>query len=220
MAFSGWPAEAVAFYQGLQADNTRGYWTTHWHLYQHSVQAPMAELLVELAGEFGAGRISRPDRNRRFQPDAPPYKTAIYATTKSGAYLKFSAEGLTAGIGYYAMTPDQLDRYRRAVADQRSGAELEAIVQQLTGNDVEVGGWSLKRAPKGYPPDHPRIELLRRKGLIAWRDWPVAAWLHTAAAKQRVVWLLRTAAPLQDWLDTYVGPSQQSHTPPNAAPAH
>ena len=45
------------------------------------------------------------------------------------------------------------------------------------------------------------------KGLIAWRPWPVAAWLGTAAARQRVVEFLRTTQPLQDWLDTHVGPS-------------
>ena len=66
---------------------------------------------------------------------------------------------------------------------------------------------TLKTAPKGYPKDHPRIELLRHKGLIAWKEWPVAAWMGSAKAKQRVVDFLVAAGPLNAWLDRQVGPS-------------
>jgi uncharacterized protein (TIGR02453 family) len=208
MAFRGWPDEAVEFFEGLQADNTKAYWTAHRAVYDRSVHAPMAALLAELAGEFGPGRIARPYRDVRFSPDKSPYKTGIYATLEAGGYVRFDAAGLTAATGYYQMAPDQLDRYRRAVADEATGIELAGIVERLGAEKVEVGGTgSLKRAPKGYPADHPRVELLRHKGLIAWRYWPAAAWLGTAAAKRRVVEFLRTAAPLHGWLEDNVGPS-------------
>jgi uncharacterized protein (TIGR02453 family) len=208
MAFSGWPAEAVEFYLGLSADNTKAYWTARKPVYEAMVHAPMAELLAELAGEFGPGRIARPYRDVRFSPDKSPYKTAIYATFEAGGYVKFSADGLTAALGYYAMAPDQLDRYRRAVAADAPGAGLADIIARLTAGQIQVAGTqNLKSAPRGYPPDHPRIGLLRHKGLIAWQDWPVAAWLGTAAAKSRVSDFLHAAAPLQDWLDQQVGPS-------------
>jgi uncharacterized protein (DUF2461 family) len=87
------------------------------------------------------------------------------------------------------------------------GAALAGIVAGLTAGQIRVDGTqNLKSAPRGYPADHPRIDLLRHKGLIAWRDWPAGAWLGTAKAKARVVDFLRTAAPLQDWLDEHVGP--------------
>jgi uncharacterized protein (TIGR02453 family) len=208
MAFSGWPDEAVEFYEGLQVDNTKTYWTAHKPVYDASVHAPMAELLAELADEFGPGRIFRPYRDVRFRADKSPYKTAIYATLGAGGYVGFSAGGLTAGTGYYHMAPDQLDRYRRAVGDDARGARLVAIVDRLTAEGIEIGGPDpLKTAPRGYPRDHPRIRLLRHKGLIAWRQWPVGAWLGTPAAKDRIVEVLRTAAPLQAWLDEEVGPS-------------
>ena len=57
------------------------------------------------------------------------------------------------------------------------------------------------------PQDHPRIDLLRHKGLIAWKEWPPAAWLGTAAAKQRVARVLRAIRGFQDWLEDHVGPS-------------
>lgn len=208
MAFSGWPVEAVEFYQGLETDNTKTYWTAHRPAYDTSVLAPMAELLDELADEFGPGRISRPYRDVRFRTDKSPYKTAIYAILEAGGYVNFSADGLTVGIGYHQMAPDQLDRYRRAVAEDATGDELVGIIRRLTAKGIEVGGTaSLKSAPRGYPKDHPRVDLLRHKGLIAWRHWPLATWLHTAGAKRRVVEFLRVAAPLQGWLEEQVGPS-------------
>jgi hypothetical protein len=48
---------------------------------------------------------------------------------------------------------------------------------------------------------------LRRKGLIAGRAFPPAKWLHTAAARDRVVQVWTEAAPLCAWLDRHVGPS-------------
>ena len=207
MGFTGWPTEAVEFFQGLRADNTKVYWAAHKVVYEASVREPMAELLAELEGEFGPGRIARPYRDVRFRADKSPYKTEIYAILDRGGYVKFSADGLTAAVGYFMMTGAQLERYRRAVGDETAGAQLAAMVERLRADGLEVGGGqALKSAPRGYPGDHPRIELLRWKGLICWRDWPVAPWLHTAEARDRVAGFLHTAAPLQRWLDLKVGP--------------
>jgi uncharacterized protein (DUF2461 family) len=83
-----------------------------------------------------------------------------------------------------------------------------ALVARLRTTGIEITGHdTLKTAPKGYSKDHQRIELLRHKGLIAWKQWPVAAWMGTAKAKQRVVDFLTTARPLNAWLDTQVGPT-------------
>ena len=211
MGFSGWSAEAVEFFQGLQADNSKGYWSARKAFYEASVREPMAQLLGELSGEFGPGRISRPYRDMRFRAGQSPYKTEIYATLDRGGYVRFAADGLTAALGYYMMTPGQLERYRRAVSDQAGGARLAAVAERLRAEGLEVGGGqTLKSAPRGYPADHPRIELLRCKGLICWRHWPAGPWLYTAEAKDRVAGVLRAAAPLQHWLDQEVGPDPRA----------
>ena len=208
MAFRGWPAEAIEFYEGLEADNTRAYWQDHKKEYEELVKGPMVELLADLAPEFGEGKIFRPFRDVRFSQDKAPYKTAIGATLERGGYVQFSAHGLAAGSGYYVMMPDQLDRYRRAVDDGKSGPALVKLVGGLRKAGTEITAHdTLKTAPRGYPKDHPRIELLRHKGLIAWKQWPVAAWMGTARAKQRVVDFLVAARPLNAWLDKNVGPS-------------
>src|SRR5258708_20985031 len=155
MAFSGWPAEAVEFYRGLSADNTKAYWTAHKQVYDAQVHAPMAELLAELEREFGPGRIARPYRDIRFRADKSPYKTEIYATLDRGGYVRFGADGLTAALGYYMMTPAQVDRYRHAVDDETHGARLAALVERVRGEGLMVGGGqALQTAPRGYPSNH------------------------------------------------------------------
>ena len=122
--------------------------------------------------------------------------------------MRLSAEGLGAGRGMHEMGPDQLDRYRSAVAADVTGKSLAKIVTMLREQDIGVQGHeSLKKVPRGYPADHPRAELLRQKGLYAWRQWPVEPWLGTPAARARVTGFLTAAAPLSDWLAEHVGPS-------------
>jgi uncharacterized protein (TIGR02453 family) len=209
VAFRGWEAEALEFYEGLEADNSKTYWTANKDLYETLVYAPMAELITELSADYGEGKIYRPYRDVRFSADKTPYKTAIGASLSRGGYVQLSAKGLAAGSGMWMMAADQLERYRRAVDDDGSGGELVAVVAAGARAGVEIGGHgSLKSAPRGYPKDHPRVELLRHKGLVAWRQWPPAPWLATAAAKKRVVEFFEATRPLNDWLGKYVGGSE------------
>ena len=90
--------------------------------------------------------------------------------------------------------PDQLPGYREAVADDRTGKALARMVERAMSSGIEVSAHDvLKTAPKGYPKDHPRIDLLRQKGLIYWKMWPAGPWLGTPKAKDRVLELLRAA---------------------------
>jgi uncharacterized protein (TIGR02453 family) len=204
--FRGWPPEASEFFEDLAADNSKSFWQAHREVYERCVRAPMEALLAELEAEFGAGKIFRPYRDVRFSRDKSPYKTAIAATLDGGGYLHLSADAFGCGSGLYRPEPDQLDRYRSAVADPRRGAALVKIVNQARAAQLEVRGHEeLKTAPRGYAKDHPRIDLLRQKGLIAWREWPVGSWLGTQAPKRRVVDFLHAAAPLRAWLTKYVG---------------
>jgi uncharacterized protein (TIGR02453 family) len=207
MAFHGWPAEALEFFDGLEEDNSKAFWQRNKEVYETLVRAPMEQLLVDLEPDWGAGRIFRPYRDVRFSADKSPYKTHIGAVIGDG-YIQLSAKGLGAGSGMWEMAPDQLERYRQAVSDERSGTALAAIVAKARAAGLQAAGHDeLKTAPKGYPKDHPRVELLRYKGLITWKDWPVAAWLGTSRAKDRVVGFLRDSQPLNAWLRVSVGAS-------------
>jgi len=206
-AFKGWKAEAVEFFEGLEADNSKAYWQEHKADYERLVLKPMQDLVADLAGEFGEGRIMRPYRDIRFSADKSPYKTNIAAEIGDVGYVSFSANGIGAGSGYWMMSNDQLDRYRRAVVADRTGGRLEDVVAELRKKGHGVTSHDmLKTSPRGYPKEHPRLELLRMKGIAAWHEWPVAAWMGTAKAEERVVGFLRDAGVLRDWLDTHVGP--------------
>jgi uncharacterized protein (TIGR02453 family) len=205
MAFSGWPEEALDFFEGLAADNSKAYWTAHKAIYEEKILGPMTELTEELAAEFGEPKIFRPYRDVRFSADKSPYKTHIGAVIAGAGYVQLSAEGLGAGAGMWQMSPEQLTRYREAVASDGLGAELEDIIATLEKADITVHGHgALKSAPRGYPADHPRVALLRYKGLTSWRQWPVAPWLETASAKDHLVSFFRTSMPLRSWLTAYV----------------
>jgi uncharacterized protein (TIGR02453 family) len=210
MAFEGWPAEALEFYEGLAADNSKSYWLAHKDVYESCVLAPMRELVAEVEPEQGESKIFRPYRDVRFSKDKSPYKTEI-AAVFGDSYVRLSADGLGAGRGMHEMAADQLDRYRSAVAAEATGAALAQVVAVLRKRDIGAQGHQeLKRVPSGYPADHPRADLLRQKGLYAWQHWPVEPWLGTPAARTVVADFLAAAAPLSEWLAHHVGRSVQT----------
>ncbi|SDE61930.1 DUF2461 domain-containing protein [Pseudonocardia oroxyli] len=208
MTFAGFGDGAVEFYDGLLADNSKAYWTDQRELYEEHVKGPMQALLAELEVEFGAGKIFRPYRDVRFSKDKTPYKTHCggYAHPY---YVQVGPEGLLAAAGYYGMAPDQLARFRTAVDDARRGTALEKILATAEEAGLTVGGEQLKTRPKGTDPDHPRLDLLRRKGLMVSRRWAPDDALHerTCLTRVRTVW--RAGTPLAEWLADHVGPSEQ-----------
>ncbi|HMO11141.1 MAG TPA: DUF2461 domain-containing protein, partial [Actinotalea sp.] len=144
----------------------------------------------------------------RFSADKTPYKTHQGARF-ADCYIQLSADGLAAGAGIWQMAPDQLARYRVAVADEVSGRALERAVAEAESAGYQVlSREELATAPRGYPRDHPRVGLLRRKGLAAWAAWPPEPWLETAAARQRLEDFFDVSRPIRDWLGR-VGPSTQ-----------
>ena len=204
MTFTGWPAEAVEFYEGLEADNSKVYWLANKEVYENCVRAPMEALLADLAAEFGPGKLFRPYRDVRFSSDKTPYKTTCAATLGRG-YVSFSADGLSVGGGLYMPDAATLQRYRTAVDREKSGSQLVEIVAALHDAGYRTMAHEvLKTVPRGFGKDHPRIDLLRHKGIAMMKTWPVGAWLGTAKAKDRVITTLRAGVPLNDWLARYV----------------
>jgi uncharacterized protein (TIGR02453 family) len=206
MTFTGFGEGVVEFYDGLIADNSKAYWTDQRAVYEADVRAPMQALLADLEPEFGPGKIFRPYRDVRFSNDKTPYKTHCGATA-GPFYVQVGADGLLVAGGYYQMASDQVARFRTAVDDERRGSDLEKRLAALEG--LTVAGEMLKTRPRGYDPDHPRIDLLRHKGLYAWRAWEPDDVLHEPGTLDRVAATWRMLRPLTEWLDDHVGPSEQ-----------
>jgi uncharacterized protein (TIGR02453 family) len=197
--FIGWKGDFRGFFLGLKANNSKAYFEAHRKLYEQEVKGPMVALLADLEFEFGAARLSRPNRDIRFSADKSPYKTNLYATT-SGGYVALDAEGLMVGGGRYEMDAGQLASFREAVAASASGTKLGAIVAALREKGFDVGGQELKRVPAPHPQDHPRGDLLRHKRLIYWRRWPAGRWIATKAPLERVAQAWKDGTNLNEWL--------------------
>ena len=213
MSFTGFPDEGLVFYEGLEADNSRTYWTEHRADWDAHVRAPMQALVDELAPEFGTPKLFRPYRDVRFSSDKTPYKThqgAVLHPDGRGAgsvYVQVSADGLRISGGCWRLQPDQVERYRRAVDDDVQGPRLAAVVADLRARDFSIDGDRLVRSPRGYPADHPRIELLRHRSLHGSREWAPADWLHQRSALDRVRDSWRQLTELNVWLADNVGAS-------------
>jgi uncharacterized protein (TIGR02453 family) len=210
----GIPADAVAFYAELEADNTKNWWTANKERYDRSVREPVEALTEALAEEFGEARIFRPYRDVRFSVDKTPYKTeqGAIASAPGGAgyYLRIGSDGLVTGGGYMHGMPDQVTRYRAALDADTSGEDLVDIVDTLRRKGFQIGGEILATRPKGVAADHPRLELLRHKSLIAWRDRGTPAWLSTGSVVRYVRDDWRAIRPVVEWIGEYVGETTMS----------
>jgi uncharacterized protein (TIGR02453 family) len=210
VSFEGFPDEGLVFYEGLEADNTKTYWTRHKAVYDATVKAPLQAIAEELAPEFGMAKVFRPYRDVRFSHDKTPYKThqgaVIHPEGRAGAwYVQISADGLRVSGGCWRMESDQVARYRRAVADGVQGPRLQAEVDRLAAAGWSIDGERLTRVPTGYAADAPRLDLLKHKSLHASRGWEPADWLHTRRALDEVRDAWRELTALNVWLDDNVG---------------
>ncbi len=208
MTFTGVPVAALDFYEDLEADNSKAFWTAHKHVYEESVRLPLEQLVAELAPEFGSAKFFRPYRDVRFARDKTPYKTHQGAWFgESSLYLHISAAGLFVAGGYWDTASDQVDRLRRGIDDDVAGAELERALAKVQRAGFTLHGNRLVRVPAGYAKDHPRNDLLRYRSLTAHREFGCPPWLSTRRAKTEIAKAWRALAPLTGWLHTHVGAS-------------
>lgn len=220
MAFRGFPAAAFDFYARLELDNSRAFWLANKAIYDDAVKETIAELSQSVERRFGALQLFRPYRDVRFSKDKTPYKTAAGAVTESEGgssyYVQIAADGLFVGCGMYVMASDQLDRWRSALDDSRRGSAIVRVVEGLRADRYEIGAMeSLKTAPRGYPKDHDRVELLRMKGLTMGKTFPLAKWMHSPKALDRVLAVWTEARPMNTWLERHVGPSRLAPPEPD-----
>ena len=210
---TGFSPAAGAFFVGLEANNTREYWLAHKAEFETLVREPLESLLGALPEPYESFRAFRMNRDVRFSNDKSPYKTQHSAAQRDrGAvrYIQFSSEGLLIAVGAYQLAPDQLARFRAAVDAPAVGAELQRILDQLAASDIEVGPGAtepLVTAPRGFSPDHPRIALLRMKGIAAVVRRDPADIEHGEAMLAEVIDTFEACEPLHAWIRDNIGES-------------
>ncbi len=218
-SFSGFGPGLYEFFEGLSAHNDRAWFAEHKAQYDSEVREPLEALFDDLEPEFGPARIFRIHRDVRFSKDKTPYKTAQAGLIDRGSgatrYLQVGADGVMIGVGAPHFDREQLSRFRLAVGGD-DGEELADVLAGLRRRRYDVGTLGpdgitptgeLKRVPSGFPPDHPRADLLRYKSLIAAVSFDRPAWLESAKAVAEVATRWRLMQPLADWLERAVGPA-------------
>ena len=204
MTFDGFPVAALDFYDDLEMDNTKSFWTAHKATYDEAVKRPMDALVAALEPEFGKAKVFRPYRDVRFAKDKTPYKTHQGAFVPSGPstgwYVQVGAPGVRVGVGFYEASPERLSAIRAAIAEDRRGRELTRIVETLQGDGWELGGDTLKTSPRGYDARHPRIDLLRHRSMTLGRSYGFEPVIHTAQLFDRVREDWRAGAAFVKWV--------------------
>ena len=143
----------------------------------------------------------------------------VYDMVRHAADTEGRAVGILADLqgpkirlGRFAAGPVEWrtgEEVRITVDDGRRGEDLTKRIAAIEGEGVTIAGAQLKTRPRGVDPDHPRLDLIRRKGLYGHRGWPPDDVLHEAGALDRVVATWRVVRPLVEWLDDHVGPTEQ-----------
>jgi uncharacterized protein (TIGR02453 family) len=204
-----WPPEALEFLRDLEDNNDADWFRAQRHRYDAFLMAPARELAEKLS-DLGKPHFFRPYNNLRFRP-GPPLKeqlgVAIGYGAAGGFYFELSLDGLLVAAGLHRPAADQLERFRAAMDDDRRARGFIGGLSAARRGGLLPAEPSMKRAPRGYPIDHRRIDHLRRRELTVSCRYPLEPWLHEPACDERVGAGLRSARSLVKWLAETVGPS-------------
>lgn len=212
--FVGFGPNALEWFRGLAADNSKAYFEGSRSVWEAQVRDPFGRLLEELAEDLGGSvKLFRPHRDTRFSKDKSPYKDHSYGVvrvpgTESGLFVSIGAGGLHAGSGYWRMAPDQLARFRAAVLASE-GSALDAAVTRMQASGVKLWGDSLKAMPHGFAKDSPRGNLLRMKDFLASDELGPAETLDGRRPLDFARSLWDRSRESMAWMDHHVGPSTQ-----------
>jgi uncharacterized protein (TIGR02453 family) len=219
--FEGFADRQGRFFRALARNQTREWFALHRAEYEDGWLAPMKALLSDVRERIdplfprlplAAPKVFRIHRDIRFSRDKSPYKTHVggyvavegVGTTPAApiaVYVHVSATELFAAAGHYMMDGPQLARFREALLDDARGAAVAGILKRLERAGFTVGSReTLARVPRGFDRDHPRADLLRRKGLTAHFPIPPRELLVSPRFVDWLVAHVRRAVPLVEWL--------------------
>lgn len=203
--FTGWPTAAYDVLLELDGDPPAAVRERCRPDRERLVRRPMIALLQDLADleeacdDFTVEGFVSPHFGR-WQHQLAAIRFGRNVTVG----LRFDLDGLCLNGNWWPAEPAHLQRYRAAVADDASGAELSGLLHDLPEPVRSLIGGPLKRLPRGVPADHPRADLLRHRSLTT--DVPLGSedWLHTAAALDQVRAAVTDLSPFTSWFVRHV----------------
>ncbi len=212
--------EALTFLRNLARHNDREWFTPRKAEFEELLRQPMLALVRRITDamvDFAPNHVRPAEkslfriyRDTRFSADKRPYKTHVAAwwshqglekTSGAGYYFHISAKEVIIAAGAYMPEKDQLAAIRHWLLDHHQ--EFRKLLQNRKVRSAfeEFEGNALTRPPKGFPKEHPALDL------IQCRQWGLAATLSAAEALQSnlaatVIRYFRIAAPVVDALNT------------------
>jgi len=188
--------DARAFLTELAANNNRDWFTGEKSRYDARLKTPASLLLDRVAAEIRretgqqmVPKLFRPQRDLRFSRDKTPYHTHLHmlwsgdgkGIAQPALFFGIAPDYVTLGGGVMNFSREALPRWR-AAADGPQGAVIARELSRLADLGLAPRGPDLKRVPAPYAGDHPRGDLLRRKGLSVWREMVPGEWDDPSAS--------------------------------------
>jgi uncharacterized protein (TIGR02453 family) len=211
--------DALKFLRSLKRHNDREWFARNKPVYERELKAPLLALVEEVnAGlqRFAPDHVRpaqkiamRIYRDIRFSNDKSPYKTHVSAwwarhglekTSGGGFYFQLDANEITIAAGVYMPEREQLLAIRAYLAEHYAAYRKIVAGKKLTALMTAFEGLSMTRGPKGYPADHPAMDLLMQRQWGVRASLPAAEALQPRLAKQ-IVERFRLAAPLVAFLN-------------------
>jgi uncharacterized protein (TIGR02453 family) len=220
--------EALTFLRNLARHNDRAWFTPRKPIYEAELKEPMLAVIrkiTEAMLDFAPSHVRPAEkclfriyRDTRFSNDKRPYKTHVAAwwthqglgkTSGAGYYFHVSPKELIIAAGSYMPEKEQLAAIRHWLLDNHQDFRKLLQNPRVRRTFEEFEGNSLTRPPKGFPKDHPALDL------IQCRQWGLAATLPASDALKpslaaTVIRHFRIAAPIVDALNTPIAAAQPS----------
>ena len=173
--------ETLTFLRGLKANNNREWFQSHKGIYESAIKEPLlafaaalSERIAAVAPEYATApekAVQRIYRDVRFSADKTPYRTemgmlfthrGLGKKAGSGIYVAISADAVQIAGGLYQQDTPGLYAVRQYLLNHAGPFEKIISAKTLRSSFGSLQGNSLKRPPRGFPPDDSSIELLKR----------------------------------------------------------
>jgi len=217
--------EALTFLRNLARHNDRVWFNERKAVYESELKEPMLAVIRRITDammEFAPNHVRPAEkslfriyRDTRFSNNKLPYKTHVAAwwshmgmqkTSGAGYYFQVSPKGVVIAAGAYMPEKEQLAAIRNWLLNNH--VQFRRLLQKpaVRKTFTEFEGEALTRPPKGFPCDHPAMDLIKCK------QWGLSTTLpaETALEKNLAQTLIRhfkLLAPLVDALNTPIAAS-------------
>ena len=212
--------EGLKFLRGLEKNNDREWFQSRKAVYEAELKEPMLAIVRKITDammEFAPHHVRPAEkslfriyRDTRFSHNKRPYKTHVAAwwshmgmekTSGAGYYFQVSPKGVVIAAGAYMPEKEQLAAIRNWLLENHEAFRKVLNKPAVKKTFSEFEGEALTRPPKGFPFEHPALDLIKQKQWGLSTTLPAETALETNFA-QTLTKHFKLLAPLVDALNT------------------